>query len=104
MTTKQNFNLFSVMMIYTEDSIQKSRNINVMSISDTMMINRGILSQVQFQATQLFESYNDINENCKIVDIIIMGIFFLGCMTQEEFHEGFADYKPENQNETNVVN
>ena len=98
---KQHYFLLAVQVIYQKDKLERSRNFNILIISDTKTVNRAQLGRAQQQAQVRYFTEFDSEQKSNVVDVFIQGVSHLGEMTEAEFHGDF-DYpgKPEPEPDT----
>ena len=93
---KKHYFLLAAQVIYQKDKLERSRNFNILIVSDTKTVNRVQLGRAQQQAQVRYFTEFDSEQNSNVVDVFIQGVSHLGEMTEAEFHGDF-DYpgKPE---------
>ena len=93
---KKHYFLLAAQVIYQKDKLERSRNFNILIMSDTKTVNRAQLGRVQQQAQVRYFTEFDSEQKSNVVDVFIQGVSHLGEMTEAEFHGEF-DYpgKPE---------
>ena len=98
---KKHYFLLAAQVIYQKDKLERSRNFNILIMSDTKTVNRAQLGRAQQQAQVRFFTEFDNEQKSNVVDVFIQGISHLGEMTEAEFHGDF-DYpgKPEPEPDT----
>ena len=98
---KQHYFLLAAQVIYQKDKLERSRNFNILIMSDTKTVNRAQLGRAQQQAQVRYFTEFDSEQKSNVVDVFIQGVSHLGEMTEAEFHGEF-DYpgKPEPEPDT----
>ena len=98
---KKHYFLLAAQVIYQKDKLERSRNFNILIMSDTKTVNRAQLGRAQQQAQVRYFTEFDSEQNSNVVDVFIQGVSHLGKMTEAEFHGDF-DYpgKPEPEPDT----
>lgn len=98
---KKHYFLLAAQVIYQKDKLERSRNFNILIMSDTKTVNRAQLGRAQQQAQVRYFTEFDSEQNSNVVDVFIQGVSHLGEMTEAEFHGEF-DYpgKPEPEPDT----
>ena len=98
---KKHYFLLATQVIYQKDKLERSRNFNILIMSDTMTVNRAQLGRAQQQAQVRYFTEFDSEQKSNVVDVFIQGVSHLGEMTEAEFHSDF-DYpgKPEPEPDT----
>ena len=98
---KKHYFLLATQVIYQKDKLERSRNFNILIMSDTKTVNRAQLGRAQQQAQVRYFTEFDSEQKSNVVDVFIQGISHLGEMTEAEFHGDF-DYpgKPEPEPDT----
>ena len=93
---KKHYFLLAVQVIYQKDKLERSRNFNILIMSDTKTVNRAQLGRAQQQAQVRYFTEFDSEQKSNVVDVFIQGVSYLGEMSEAEFHGEF-DYpgKPE---------
>ncbi len=93
---KKHYFLLAAQVIYQKDKLERSRNFNILIMSDTKTVNRAQLGRAQQQAQVRYFTEFDSEQKSNVVDVFIQGVSHLGEMTEAEFHGEF-DYpgKPE---------
>ena len=93
---KKHYFLLAAQVIYQKDKLERSRNFNILIVSDTKTVNRAQLGRAQQQAQVRYFTEFDSEQKSNVVDVFIQGVSHLGEMTEAEFHGDF-DYpgKPE---------
>ena len=93
---KKHYFLLAAQVIYQKDKLERSRNFNILIMSDTKTVNRAQLGRAQQQAQVRYFTEFDSEQKSNVVDVFIQGVSHLGEMTEAEFHGDF-DYpgKPE---------
>ena len=93
---KKHYFLLAAQVIYQKDKLERSRNFNILIMSDTKTVNRAQLGRAQQQAQVRYFTEFDGEQKSNVVDVFIQSVSHLGEMTEEEFHGEF-DYpgKPE---------
>ena len=93
---KNHYFLLAAQVIYQKDKLERSRNFNILIMSDTKTVNRAQLGRAQQQAQVRYFTEFDSEQKSNVVDVFIQGVSHLGEMTEAEFHGDF-DYpgKPE---------
>ena len=88
--------LLAAQVIYQKDKLERSRNFNILLMSNTNTVNRAQLGRAQQQAQVRYFTEFDSEQKSNVVDVFIQGVSHLGEMTEAEFHGEF-DYpgKPE---------
>ena len=100
---KKHYFLFAAQVIYQKDKLERSRNFNILIMSDTKTVNRAQLGRAQQQAQVRYFTEFDSEQKSNVVDVFIQGVSHLGEMTKAEFHGDF-DYpgKPETEHVTDT--
>ena len=98
---KKHYFLLAAQVIYQKDKLERSRNFNILIMSDTKTVNRAQLGRAQQQAQVRYFTEFDSEQKSNVVDVFIQGVSHLGEMTEAEFHGDF-DYpgKPEPEPDT----
>ena len=98
---KKHYFLLAAQVIYQKDKLERSRNFNILIMSDTKTVNRAQLGRAQQQAQVRYFTEFDSEQKSDVVDVFIQGVSHLGEMTEAEFHGDF-DYpgKPEPEPDT----
>ena len=98
---KKHYFLLATQVIYQKDKLERSRNFNILIMSDTKTVNRAQLGRAQQQAQVRYFTEFDSKQKSNVVDVFIQGVSHLGEMTESEFHGDF-DYpsKPEPEPDT----
>ena len=98
---KKYYFLLAAQVIYQKDKLERSRNFNILIMSDTKTVNRAQLGRAQQQAQVRYFTEFDSEQKSNVVDVFIQGVSHLGEMTEAEFHGDF-DYpgKPEPEPDT----
>ena len=98
---KKHYFLLAAQVIYQKDKLERSRNFNILIMSDTKTVNRAQLGRAQQQAQVRYFTEFDNEQKSNVVDVFIQGVSHLGEMTEAEFHGDF-DYpgKPEPEPDT----
>ena len=98
---KKHYFLLAAQVIYQKDKLERSRNFNILIMSDTKTVNRAQLGRAQQQAQVRYFTEFDSEQKSNVVDVFIQGVSHLGEMTEAEFHGEF-DYpgKPEPEPDT----
>ena len=98
---KKHYFLLAAQVIYQKDKLERSRNFNILIMSDTKTVNRAQLGRAQQQAQVRYFTEFDSKQKSNVVDVFIQGVSHLGEMTEVEFHGEF-DYpgKPEPEPDT----
>ena len=98
---KKHYFLLAAQVIYQKDKLERSRNFNILIMSDTKTVNRAQLGRAQQQAQVRYFTEFDSEQKSNVVDVFIQGVSHLGEMTEAEFHGEF-DYpsKPEPESTT----
>ena len=98
---KKHYFLLAAQVIYQKDKLERSRNFNILIMSDTKTVNRAQLGRAQQQAQVRYFTEFDSEQKSNVVDVFIQGVSYLGEMTEAEFHGDF-DYpgKPEPEPDT----
>ena len=98
---KKHYFLLATQVIYQKDKLERSRNFNILIMSDTKTVNRAQLGRAQQQAQVRYFTEFDSEQKSNVVDVFIQGVSHLGEMTEVEFHGEF-DYpgKPEPEPDT----
>ena len=93
---KKHYFLLAAQVIYQKDKLERSRNFNILIMSNTKTVNRAQLGRAQQQAQVRYFTEFDSEQKSNVVDVFIQGVSHLGEMTEAEFHGEF-DYpgKPE---------
>ena len=93
---KKHYFLLAAQVIYQKDKLERSRNFNILLMSNTNTVNRAQLGRAQQQAQVRYFTEFDSEQKSNVVDVFIQGVSHLGEMTEAEFHGEF-DYpgKPE---------
>ena len=93
---KKHYFLLAAQVIYQKDKLERSRNFNILIMSDTKTVNRAQLGRAQQQSQVRYFTEFDSEQKSNVVDVFIQGVSHLGEMTEAEFHGDF-DYpgKPE---------
>ena len=93
---KKHYFLLAAQVIYQKDKLERSRNFNILIMSDTKTVNRAQLGRAQQLAQVRYFTEFDSEQKSNVVDVFIQGVSHLGEMTEAEFHGEF-DYpgKPE---------
>ena len=93
---KQHYFLLAAQVIYQKDKLERSRNFNILIMSNTKTVNRAQLGRAQQQAQVRYFAEFDSEQKSNVVDVFIQGVSYLGEMSEAEFHGEF-DYpgKPE---------
>ena len=93
---KKHYFLLAVQVIYQKDKLERSRNFNILIMSDTKTVNRAQLGRAQQQSQVRYFTEFDSEQKSNVVDVFIQGVSYLGEMSEAEFHGEF-DYpgKPE---------
>lgn len=93
---KKHYFLLAAQVIYQKDKLERSRNFNILIMSDTKTVNRAQLGRAQQQVQVRYFTEFDSEQKSNVVDVFIQGVSHLGEMTEAEFHGNF-DYpgKPE---------
>ena len=104
---KKHYFLLAAQVIYQKDKLERSRNFNILIMSDTKTVNRAQLGRAQQQAQVRYFTEFDSEQKSNVVDVFIQGISHLGEMTEAEFHGDF-DYpgkpKPKADTSTPIQN
>ena len=88
---KKHYFLLAAQVIYQKDKLERSRNFNILIMSDTKTVNRAQLGRAQQQAQVRYFTEFDSEQKSNVVDVFIQGVSHLGEMTEAEFHGEF-DY------------
>ena len=88
---KKHYFLLAAQVIYQKDKLERSRNFNILIMSDTKTVNRAQLGRAQQQAQVRYFTEFDSEQNSNVVDVFIQGVSHLGEMSEAEFHGEF-DY------------
>ena len=98
---KKHYFLLAAQVIYQKDKLERSRNFNILIMSDTKTVNRAQLGRAQQQAQVRYFTEFDSEQKSNVVDVFIQGVSYLGEMSEAEFHGEF-DYpgKPEPEPDT----
>ena len=93
---KKHYFLLAAQVIYQKDKLERSRNFNILIMSDTKTVNRAQLGRAQQQSQVRYFTEFDSKQKSNVVDVFIQGVSYLGEMSEAEFHGEF-DYpgKPE---------
>ena len=93
---KKHYFLLAVQVIYQKDKLERSRNFNILIMSDTKTVNRAQLGRAQQQSQVRYFTEFDSEQKSNVVDVFIQDVSYLGEMSEAEFHGEF-DYpgKPE---------
>lgn len=98
---KKHYFLLATQVIYQKDKLERSRNFNILIMSDTKTVNRAQLGRAQQQAQVRYFTEFDSEQKSNVVDVFIQGVSHLGEMTEAEFHGDFAyPGKPEPEPDT----
>ena len=98
---KKHYFLLAAQVIYQKDKLERSRNFNILIMSDTKTVNRAQLGRAQQQAQVRYFTEFDSEQKSNVVDVFIQGISHLGEMTEDEFHDNFNyPSKPEPEPDT----
>ena len=88
---KKHYFLLAAQVIYQKDKLERSRNFNILIMSDTKTVNRAQLGRAQQQAQVRYFTEFDSEQKSNVVDVFIQGVSHLGEMSEAEFHGEF-DY------------
>ena len=98
---KKHYFLLAAQVIYQKDKLERSRNFNILIMSNTKTVNRAQLGRAQQQSQVRYFTEFDSEQKSNVVDVFIQGVSYLGEMSEAEFHGEF-DYpgKPEPEPDT----
>ena len=99
---KKHYFLLAAQVIYQKDKLERSRNFNILIMSDTKTVNRAQLGRAQQQAQVRYFTEFDSEQKSNVVDVFIQGVSHLGEMSEAEFHSEF-DYPGKSQPESNAT-
>lgn len=85
MDTKHYY-LMAAQVVYSVDGNNGMVNLNVIIVSDEMMVTRAQLGRAQQQAQVRFFKEYDTEQKSKVSDVFILSISHLGEMTAKDFH------------------
>jgi hypothetical protein len=83
---KKHYHLVTGEILFRDPKEETSGSVrlNTLTMSDTGLIRRKELGQAQ-QALQMHFFRRIQDETLQVLDVVILNISFLGCMTEEEF-------------------
>lgn len=87
--------LVAALAIYERDGVHKQRHLNIHAETEEPFINRAALSNINLAIVNRIAYENGVEQG-QVKDVVILGISFLGVMTEDEFNA------PPNQEEPAV--
>lgn len=80
--------LFTLTIVYVTNGITRQQALNILAMEDDKNVTRALMGIAQQQAQVRFMT--EVDPKADIRDVVINNISYLGFMTPEEFHKGFA--------------